>query len=237
MLIPLAEHLYLPPAEEKLPEAPGMVIFDIHKPEPEPFDATSLVDGIWAIAQEVCPEFVKAIHGDYYYMHFKSWEMLSMWKSRCFKPQRADDQNPESDGEPTLIDVMQAIHWGEGSGIALEVLFSDPEHLPEQVESLEWQRIGVYRHESWDWDEEIWNGKRLPFTLRLPLGPLFRNLASCELLKNVYCVHEFSKLLNEDFETLLDRELRPEDRMVFLEGQSLKEELGLIWKPERITIV
>lgn len=180
-----------------------------------------------ATAKSLCPDFDPVIQGDYFYLTIKNKTVLhTLFWMRCF-----------SSFEETkfIADIGEEAYWITWSD-SIEVNYTYPiVQDGEGWTTLHWFDPGMGDVE---WDN-LWDGINYPVTIRLRLHFLLSRIKRTTPYTAMFYAREFAKLLDEDLETFLSRTPRPEDRHVFFEawGRSLIEELGLVWKLERITIV
>lgn len=172
-------------------------------------ESPALAESISAVAGNICPEFDPVVRDNYFHLTIKNEEMWRKWATE------------------NLIKDLRS---------RLEVKYSDP--LIQDKE--EWSIVEFDENDS-KW-VDFWDKPVLPVTLRISLdllGLLFRHMKTLPIFDAMCRVREFSIHLDEDIETLMFRKPRIEDCCVFMEGwgQGLLDELGLVWKLERITIM
>lgn len=179
-----------------------------------------------ATAKSLCPDFDPFIQGDYFHLTIKNQTMLDtlLWM-----------RNLSSYHETNFVaDIGEEYSWQLTE--SLEVNYTYPVLQDEEWWTrLNWSNSDLY---SVEWDS-LWDETNYPVTVRFRLHFLLSRIKRTTPYTAMGYAREFAKLLDEDLETFLSRTPRPEDRHVFFEawGPSLVEELVLVWKPERITIV
>lgn len=179
-----------------------------------------------ATANSLCPDFDPVIRGDYFHLTIKNRMMLDklLWM-----------QHYETFyGTHFVADIAEESRWQRRE--SLEVNYTYP--IIQDGEG--WTRLNWSNTNSnpVEWSN-LWNETNYPFTVRFHLHFLLSRIKHTTPYTAMVYARGFAKLLDEDLETFLSRTPRPEDRHIFFEawGRSLVEELGLVWKPERITIV
>lgn len=179
-----------------------------------------------ATAKSLCPDFDPVIQGDYFHLTIKNKSMAHalLWMrffSRFYETEFVADIGQEVSEQMTE---------------PLEVNYTYPiVQDGEGWTKLRWFNLDM---DIVQWNNR-WDGIDYPITVRIRLRFLLSRIKRTTPYTAMLYAREFAKLLDEDLETFLSRTPRPEDRHVFFEawGPSLVEELGLVWKPERITIV
>lgn len=176
-----------------------------------------------AAATRICPDFEPDIKERYFYLKIKNEKMFSilfsMWEARrshVLKIRKKESNHSRR-------------YWRE----IMEVSFTYPRARPRD----QWKRLDFSESDS-EWSQ-VWSKRKFPFFIRFYSKRLINAVQRTTYYKAMCYAREFSKLFKEDLKTFLSRTPRDEDRCVFLEGwgRHLVEELGLVWKFERITIV
>lgn len=181
-----------------------------------------LVQSISVAAESICAEYNPFIQRNYFHLTIKNAKMLktlfSMWR---FMKSRKLNSRQESISQHRLL-------WN-----SLDVGYTYS--LGQDAE--EWTRLSLVEGDHGF--ETFSNSKNFPVTVRFSLDPMLSGMKQTTLHEAMHYARQFSGLLNEDLEMFLKRTPRFKDRFVFFEGwgRSLVEELDLVWKLQRITIM
>lgn len=176
-----------------------------------------------ATAKTICPEFDPGIEGNFLYLTVKNetsfsilFSMLEARRSCVLKTQVGRLQGYES-------------LWDE----KLQVSYT----YPLDPSKYDWKRLSMLEDDN-EW-HKFWDKRKFPFLFRFSFKYMVLQMRQTVPYMAMRYAREFCKRLNEDLKTFLSRSPGPEDRYVFFEswGRRLVEELGLVWKLERITIV
>lgn len=202
------------------------LLIQLTKPKDCSDERSAFDQSLSATAKSLCPDFDPVIQGDYLHLTIKNQTMLDtlLWM-----------RNFSSFHETQFVaDIGQEFCWQITE--SLEVNYTYP--IIQDGEG--WTRLSWFNPTSnvVEWSS-LWNETNYPFTVRFRLHFLLSRIKRTTPYTAMVYAREFAKLLDEELETFLSRTPRPEDRHVFFEpwGPSLVKELGLVWKPERITIV
>lgn len=177
-------------------------------------------------SKSLCPDFNPVIQGDYFHLTIKNKTMLhTLFWMRRLSPFYETNFVP---------DIGEEYPWHLMDSDSLEMKYTYP--IVQDGEG--WTSFNWFWGEDFEWDN-LCDGINYPVTIRFRLRFLLSRIKRTTTYTAMLYAREFAKLLDEDLETFLSRTPRPEDRHVFFEawGRSLVEELGLVWKLERITIV
>lgn len=178
---------------------------------------------VLAAAKTICPDFDPKTEGNYLYLTVKNEKMFtmlsSMWearRSRVLKTQTGLLYRYES-------------HWDE----KLQISYTYPFDLSKGE-----GKILTMAEDDKEW-KKVWDKRKFPFFVKFSFKYLVTQMRQTAPYMAMRYAREFSKVLKEDLKTFLSRSPAPEDRYVFFEGwgRRLVEELDLLWKLERITIV
>lgn len=202
------------------------LLIKLTEPEHCSDEQSAFDQSLSATAKSLCPDFDPVIRGDYFHLTIENQTMLDtlLWMG-----------NYNSFHETHFVADIGEGYWPQMSEL-LEVNYTYPIIQDgEGWTSLSWSDPDGNIDE---WND-LWDENNYPFTMRFRLHFLLSRIKHTTPYTAMVYAREFAKLLDEDLETFLSRTPRPEDRHVFFEawGPSLVEELGLVWKPERITIV
>lgn len=174
-------------------------------------------------AKSVCPDFDPHTQGNFLYLKVKDEakfsRLRSMWENRRSRVLKTSTELPH----------RYQSRWDE----ELQVSYTHPLDLS----AAHWKRTSLVKDdEAWN---KFWDKRKFPFFIRFSFKYLVTHMWWTRLYTTMLYAREFSKLLKEDLKTFLSRIPGPEDRYVFFGGwgRRLGEELGLVWKLDKITIV
>lgn len=180
-------------------------------------ESPTLAESISAVAERICPEFDPVILDNYFHLTVKNEKMWRDWSTAPWK----DD--PPSKWHFNKLNK---------NSLELEVNYFDS----VTQDKNKWISPGPKK--DMRKRAEFWKGPVFPVTLRFSVDYLLPLIKETTMFEAMCHARDFSILLNEDFETPMARKPTPEDSFVFLDwGRGLLNELGLVWKLERITIM